>query len=62
MKIEMENKNLVVIKLKLSEAVELRDSLADLIKQNNFQAHHHICDYNLEKGTIDSELIVLLER
>ena len=53
-------KNELFLSLKLEEAIELRDSLNDLIEKNN-SAHHHICSYDMENGTIDAELTIALE-
>lgn len=62
MKIENKNSGETLLILKMTEAIELRDSLNDLIAKNDFEIHHHICSYNFNKGIIDNELIVSLEQ
>ncbi|MBR5507227.1 MAG: hypothetical protein IKV88_04200 [Clostridia bacterium] len=61
MKIENKESTGINLILKKEEAIELRDSLNDLIKHNDSRIHHHICSYNFDKGIIDYELIVSLE-
>ena len=62
MKIENKNSGETILVLKMAEAIELRDSLNDLIVKNDFKIHHHICSYNFNEGIIDNELIVSLEQ
>ncbi len=49
-----------IIKLKINEAKELRDSLDDLIKKGDFHNHHHISEFDLFSDTIKNEITVCL--